>query len=1058
MKRQANKLSEITFSLFLIFCLPFVALADEEKTHGLALPPVEVFILKWQKSGGYESGASQMFITELCGILGVPKPDAPRAELVDNTYVFEKAVHRVNSNGRKSIARIDLYLKGRLIWESKQGVPPPGPESESPRRSGHGIRGTTDYEKALDNARIQAFNYAPLLPEGEKFPPFVIVADIGHAIDIYADFRNSGEYTPFPSARENRISIEELRKPEVQDLLRTIWTDPLSLDPSREREKVTKDIALKLSALATSLVNSGHDPDAASLFLQRCIFIMFAEDCGLLPSNTFTALLDTMQTTPEAFAPALTELWNTMRTGGESAALGARVMQFRGYLFENAQALPLNKEQIAMLHEAAKANWAAVETSIFGTLLEQALSPQERHKLGAHYTPTAYVERLALPTIIEPEREQWERAKDAALTKVLEGDSKAAIAEIEAYYKHLTTIIVLDPSCGSGNFLAVSLNLLKDLEGEVVQALRTLGLSEREIQQKGYSVGPHQMRGIEIVQRGADISELVLWISYLQRHYKIHGNVTPMEPIFHSGRSVECRDAVLAFNDKGIPIPAAAWPDATYIIGNPPFVGNHKMRESLGNKYTVALRKAYPELPKGTELVLYWWHRAANLVREGKVRRFGLITTNSITQVKARKVLQLHMNAEPPLTLAFAVPDHPWVDDRDGAQVRIAMTVGTLNNGPGVLLTEIHKKTDETHRTEQQYVVYFDRKIGNINSNLTIGVDVSVAKPLQANEGLSSRGVMLSGKGFIVTPEQAKSLGLGTIPGLEKHIRPYRNGRDLTGISRNVMVIDLYGLTSEEVKRRYPAVYQWIVEKVKPARDTNNRATRRENWWIFAEPAPSFRESVSGLSRYIATPETARRRYFVFLDSSILADNKLIAIASDDAYILGVLSSRQHMEWVLATGGRLGVGNDPVYVKSRAFDAFPFPNATQKQKARIRAIAEAIDSHRKQRQQSHPKLTLTNMYAVMEQVYYGVNLTPKEKTISEQGDIPALLKLHTELDAAVADAYGWPAHLTTDEILTRLLELNKQRATEEQSGKILWLRPEFQDRTAGRFNVSNPKP
>lgn len=1040
----ASRISGVTFAVMLLLCLPSIAFAEQERTKGFALPPLEEFIYKWQKSGGYESGASQMFITELCVLLGVPKPDSPRPELADNTYVFEMAVERIGPTGRKSIARIDLWLKGRFIWESKQGVNPSDPDNEEPRRSGHGTRGTADHDTALFKARIQAQDYAPILPEGAKNPPFVIVADIGYCLDIYADFRNTGEYTPFPSARENRIFLEDLRKPETLHLLYKIWTDPLSLDPSRESEKVIKNIALKLSALAKSLEQSGHDADTASLFLMRCIFVMFAEDCGLLPHGAFTKLLEDLQQTPEKFAPTVTDLWAAMQTGGASSALG-NVLHFSGSIFKDAHALALTTEQIAMLHEAATANWAAVETGIFGTLLEQALSPQERHKLGAHYTPTAYVERVVVPTVMDPEREKWEQAKDAALAHVHQSDQAAAIAAIEAYYKHLTEIIVLDPSCGCANFLAVSLNLLKDLEGEIVQALRALGLSERDIQRKGYYVGPHQFRGIEIVPRAADIAELVLWISYLQRHYTIHGNINPPEPILRDFRSIECRDAVLAFDDQGEPIPAVAWPEATYIVGNPPFTGNHKMREYLGNKYTEALRKAYPELPKGTEYVLYWWHRAANLVREGKVQRFGLITTNSITQVKGRKVVEYHMNAQPPLSIVFAVPDHPWMDDKSGPDVRIAITVGALTSGPGTLLTEIHRKPDVQNQGEQQFVVYFDRETGHINSNLTIGVNVNAAKPLRANEGITYRGASLHGSGFIVTPEEAKKIGLGSISGLERHIRPYHNGRDIAGTARNVMVIDLYGLTSEEVKRRYPLVYEWILEKVKPIRDRNNRATYRKNWWIFGEPRSELRPALAEIKRYIITPESARRRYFVFLNESILPDNKLIVITSEDAYTLGVLSSKIHCEWALATGGRLGVGNDPVYVKSLAFDAFPFPNATKEHKARIRAIAEAIDAHRKQRQELHPKLTLTNMYAVMEDIFYGVHLTPKKQTISDQGDIPALFKLHQELDAAVADAYGWPVNLPADEILSRLLELNKQRAVEEKSGTVRWLRPEYQN-------------
>lgn len=1038
----AGRISGMALIAYLVFCLPFFASAEQNTPKGLALPPVDEFIFKWQKSGGYESGASQMFITELCLLLDVPKPDAPRPELVDNTYVFEKAVERTGSTGRKSIARIDLWLKGRFIWESKQGVHPPDTIDSEPRRSGHGTRGTADHEAALFKARIQAQDYAPLLPEGAKNPPFVIVADIGYCFDLFADFRGSGEYTPFPSARENRIALEDLRKPEVQELFRKIWTDPLSLDPSREREKVTHDIALKLSALAKSLERSGHDTDTASLFIQRCIFVMFAEDCGLLPHDSFSSLLAKLEQTPNLFAPALTDLWRTMQSGGQSDTLGATVLRF-GSFFENAQALTLNKEQLALLREAASANWSAVETSIFGTLLEQALTSRERHRLGAHYTPTAYVERLILPAIIKPERVLWEAAKDAALAKVIQGDSHGAIAEIETYYKHLAGITVLDPSCGSGNFLSVALTLLKDLEGEVVQALRVMGLSDLQIQQKGYFVGPHQMRGIEVVQRAADISELVLWISSLQRHYKIHGNITPPESILQLPRSVECRDALLIWDADGSVSRAAPWPKADYIIGNPPFIGSQRMRSALSDSYTEALREVYSELPGNIDFVMYWWHRAASLLQNGEIQQFGFITTNKIRQTNNQKIVERFLSATPPISFVYAIPDHPWMDDsQKEGRGRVSMGVCSQGKHQGVLAQVI------LERREGNFVrVNLHSDVGTINSKLTLGPSMAGLKPLRANQNISSRGMELRGSGFIVTEKEAQDLGLGSIPGLDKHIRPYRNGKDVADISRNLMVIDVFGLTSEEVKRRYPSVYQWLLDKVKPERDKNRRAASRNNWWIFGEARATFRPALDGLSRYIVTPETARRRYFVFLDKSVLPDNKLVAVASEDAYHLGILSSRIHKEWELATGGRLGIGNDLVYVKSICFDAFPFPEASAEQRARIRILAEAIDAHRKQRQALYPKLTMTDMYAVMEQMFYGVSLTPKEKVTSEQGDLPALIKLHADLDAAVADAYAWPATLTTDEMLARLLELNRLRAAEEKVGKIHWLRPKFQNPT-----------
>ncbi len=338
---------------------------------------------------------------------------------------------------------------------------------------------------------------------------------------------------------------------------------------------------------------------------------------------------------------------------------------------------------------------------------------------------------------------------------------------------------------------------------------------------------------------------------------------------------------------------------------------------------------------------------------------------------------------------------------------------------------------------------------------MTAGANVVGAGPLQANEGLANRGVQLFGAGFIVTPEEAKKLGLGRIPGLEAHIRPYLNGRDLTATSRGVMVIDLFGLTDSEVRNHFPEVYQVLLERVKPERDQNNRASYRDNWWFFGEPRKVMRKALAGLSRYIATVETAKHRPFVFLDQSILPDNMLIAIASDDAFHLGVLSSRIHVVWALAAGGNLGVGNDPRYNKTRCFEPFPFPAASDEQKQTIRALAEQLDAHRKRQQALHPDLTLTGMYNVLEKLRSGEPLTAKEKTSHEQGLVAILKQLHDELDAAVFAAYGWPATLSDAEILEKVVALNRERAREEEQGLIRWLRPEYQQPHGAQITIQD---
>ena len=366
------------------------------------------------------------------------------------------------------------------------------------------------------------------------------------------------------------------------------------------------------------------------------------------------------------------------------------------------------------------------------------------------------------------------------------------------------------------------------------------------------------------------------------------------------------------------------------------------------------------------------------------------------------------------------------------------MTVGERGEHQGHLYTV----TSEGDTSSEGTDVELEERTGRIFADLRIGVDVASAQPLRANEGLSCPGVKLHGAGFIVTLEIATSLGLGRIKGIEKHIRPYLNGRDLTGSSRNVMVIDLFGLNSDEVLRHYPEVYQWIIDRVKPERDQNRRASYSEKWWVLGEPRSSFRPALASLSQFVVTPVTAKHRMFVFLQAKTLADDSLITFATEDSFILGVLSSRIHSCWALAAGGTLE--DRPRYLKTRCFDPFPFPNCTDAQKETIRGIAERLDAHRKRQQEPAPDLTLTEMYNVLEKLRAAEELTAEDRRIYDAGLVGVLRELHDELDAAVFAAYGWPAALSDEDILASVVALNAQRSAEERAGLVRWLRPEFQ--------------
>ena len=555
----------------------------------------------------------------------------------------------------------------------------------------------------------------------------------------------------------------------------------------------------------------------------RCLFTMFAEDVDLIPENCFTELLVSLQGDTGNFPDMVRTLWETMDKGGFSPILRAKLRRFNGGLFEDCEALPLNDAQLELLVEAGKADWREVEPAIFGTLLERALDPVERHKLGAHYTPRAYVERLVMPTIIDPLRDEWDAVRTAAITLATRGDADEAIETVRDFHAKLCETRILDPACGSGNFLYVALEHMKRLEGEVLNTLRELGYRQTEL----LTVDPHQFLGIEVNPRAAAIADLVLWIGYLQWHIRTRDLSQIAEPIIRKFHNIECRDAVLAWDavepvldDNGEPVTRwdgrttkphpvtgeevpddsaripvlkyinprkADWPEANYIVGNPPFIGGWKLRQARGDGYTKALWETYSAVPNKTDYVMYWWQRAADAVTEGKAHQFGFITTNSIRQGFNRKVVSANIGVGHCLAIHFAVPDHPWVDAFDGSDVRIAMTVAGKADAtqPGTLSTLIPDRTD-THRTRGDD---FTIQRGTIQADLTIGANLDAAVSLKANEGISYAGVKLHGSGFLLHPREGVNFSDET-----DVIKKYVNGRDISQTSRNLSFIDLFGM------------------------------------------------------------------------------------------------------------------------------------------------------------------------------------------------------------------------------------------------------------------------
>jgi hypothetical protein len=481
----------------------------------------------------------------------------------------------------------------------------------------------------------------------------------------------------------------------------------------------------------------------------------------------------------------------------------------------------------------------------------------------------------------------------------------------------------------------------------------------------------------------------------------------------------------------------AEWPAADFIIGNPPYHGARTIRSSLGATYVESLRKAYPELPETVDFVMYWWHQAATIAEAGNLRAFGFITTNSIVQDYSRPVLAHHLDRSDGIALVFAIPDHSWPIAAGSASVDVAMTVGipAARFRPPALLGWTDEREDEV------YVNY--RPVSKINPSLEEGVDGRAALKLRANERTCFQGVVPAGDGFKLNYSELWPIGIDPAH-LPSYLKPYVIGRDLVQRPKHVQyIIDFWGFSEKGAREQSPILYQRLLDRVYPERKHNNRKAYRDRWWVFAEPRPMLRLALAGLTRFIATPYTARHRPFVFVPANTLPDAMAYAVASDDAFVLGVLSGRVHGIWCLKVGGTLE--DRPRYNSDRCFSPFPFPVCSESQKQRIRDLGEALDAHRKRQQALHPKLTITGMYNVLENLRSGEPLTEKERETHEQGLVSVLKQIHDDLDAAVFEAYGWPSTLSDEEILERLVALNHERAEEEKRGLVRWLRPDFQN-------------
>jgi len=752
----------------------------------------------WTGNTANERAVFQTWLIRFCEALGVEPPDPPTDE-----YRFELPIPIIDREGRESTNFVDCWKRGHFAMEAKASV------------AGSTTRDDTLLRKAFGQVR----NYVPHV-SGDA-PPYLMVVDVARTLIIWD--RWSGRYGDYAAGR--RIALPTLHeRPDDIALLFDIFTQPLVRDPRERAQRVTTQIAGELAELAARLESRGLDTERVARFLMRCVFSCFAEDVGLLPDAIFRRTLETARagSDPAHLAMALTSLWRTMDQGG---MYGADMLhRFNGHFFASVEALPLEARDVELLIDAARHDWSRVEPSIFGTLLVRALDPAERHRLGAEYTPRAYIERLVEPTVVQPIRERWTAVQAAVIQLEETGrkrDHAAAVKQLRDFHEWMRGLSFLDPACGSGNFLYVTMAAVKRVELEVLNEIQRVSGGQGGLVLD--EVHPRQFHGIEVKPWAREIAELTLWIGYHQFWRETHGGRTPPDPILEDTGTIECRDAVLAWDeivrrperDRPDPTPRlvspvtgelvpdpnatlpyyeyvgakqAEWPRADFIVGNPPYLGQARQRDAFGDGYVDAVRRTYTQVEDSSDFVMYWWFRAANAISDGSVQRAGLITTNSITQSQNRRQLEYWLVRD--VRIIWAIANHPWIGGVEGAAVRVAMTVQTAERGTAQLLT-----------VSEDASLASSRRVALINADLSSGANVALASRsiLQADVGLAHDGVKLHGKGFILDASVAASMKQ------EMVVRPYLNGRDIAQRPRDRFVID-FGLMEEEEARMYPVL------------------------------------------------------------------------------------------------------------------------------------------------------------------------------------------------------------------------------------------------------------
>jgi type II restriction/modification system DNA methylase subunit YeeA len=948
------------------------------------------FVHKWAASRGAERATAQEHFIDLCRLLNEQTPN--EADPSGDFYAFEKGAKTLDGDGFA-----DVWLRGHFAWEYK------------------------GKHKDLQAAYKQVQTYREALGN----PPLLVVSDM-EQFEVHTNWTNTEKwiyrFRNVDIMSDANVDVSTVSGPapdapvlSALQVLKALFEDPQRLRPQKTTDQITQDAARMFGKISDELRKWKVDDMRIARFVTRVMFCMFATDVGLLPRETFSEIIAVHRKSGDdkAFRKRLSDLFAVMNTGGSLWLY--EIPYFDGRLFEDKDVPEeITTQEILVLAELDALNWADVEPSIFGTLFERVLDPKQRKMLGAHYTSRADIELIVEPVLMAPLRREWEEVKAAAEAYIDEAKERGTKEETQqkhlrsllgGFHKRLATIRILDPACGSGNFLYVSLALLKALEKEVI-AFASLhgvdGIAPR--------VHPRQLHGIEISPYAVELASIVIWIGYLQ--WK-HRNVMPLddeEPILEPLDQVRLMDAILDRSDANS-LKEPVWPQVDVVVGNPPFLGGKRLRKELGDEYVDRLFVVWDgRVARESDLCCYWYEKGRAAIEGGTAKRVGLLATQAIRGGANRRVLQRIKETG---DIFYAQADRKWI--QDGVAVRVSM-VG-FDDG-----SETRRLLNESKDDKPEHALARARPVEGINANLTYRADVTKARRLKENLGISFMGDTKVGP-FEIPESLARQFLAKPNPHGKPNsdvVRPWVNGLDITRRPRRMWIIDFPPGTSEEDAALYEGPFEHIKRHVKPMRkEATSVDAVRFPWWIHGRPRPDMRQAIARLGRYLLTPRVTKYRFFVWVGTETLADSAVIAFARHDDYFFGVLHSRAHEVWARGTGTQLREAESGFrYTPTTCFETFPFPRPTPEQKEAITAAAKELNRLREEWLNPAPvaglelsetdlkKRTLTNLY----------NQRPTW-----------LVNAHAALDAAVFAAYGWSDQLPDSEILARLLELNLQR-------------------------------